>query len=258
MAIERLRSVIAAGAAARRALGAVPAGLARQGVLLAGRVAAAPPDPLPARERYRTLARSYDARTLAGQPYRRKTVERLAAKPGDVVVDVGCGTGLNFAQLEQAIGPSGRIIGIDLSPEMLDEASAQVERHGWSNVQLVQAAAEEAELPTLRADAALLCGVHDVMRSRPALANILRHLRDRGHVVAAGPKWAPWWQPGSLVLNLSTWRVNRDYVTTFEGFDRPWSHLAGLTADLEVEHVYAGGGYIAEGTWRTTLGDPTN
>jgi SAM-dependent methyltransferase len=117
-------------------------------------------------------------------------------------------------------------------------------------VRLVQAAAENAELPTISADAALLCGVHDVMRSRPALANVLRHLRDRGRVVAAGPKWAPWWQPGSVALNLSTWSVNRDYVTTFEGFDRPWSHLAGVVADLEVEAVYAGGGYIAAGTWR--------
>jgi len=250
MTNERLRSVIAAGAAARRALGSVPGGLARRGVPIAGRVAAAAPDPLLARERYRTLAQSYDVRTLAGEPYRRKTVERLAAKPGDVVVDVGCGTGLNFAQLEEAIGPTGRLIGIDLSPEMLDAARAQVQRHGWSNVQLVQAAAENAELPTLSADAALLCGVHDVMRSRPALANVLRHLRDRGRVVAAGPKWAPWWQPGSVALNLSTWSVNRDYVTTFEGFDRPWSHLAGVVADLEVEAVYAGGGYIAAGTWR--------
>lgn len=258
MASERLRSFIAAGAPARRADGIVPAGLARQGVPLAGRVAAAAPDPRLARERYRTLARSYDVRTVAGEPYRRKTVERLAAKPGEVVVEVGCGSGLNFAQVEHGIGPSGRIIGIDLSPEMLDAASAQVERHGWSNVQLIQAAAEEAELPPLRADAALLCGVHDVMRSRPALANILRHLRDRGRVVAAGPKWAPWWLPGSVVLNLSTWSVNRAYVTTFEGFDQPWSHLASLIADLEVEQVYAGGGYIAEGTWRPTLGDPSN
>jgi ubiquinone/menaquinone biosynthesis C-methylase UbiE len=239
---ERLRSVIAARAAARRALDALPGGLAR--------VATAAPDPLLARERYRGLAEVYDIRTAAGQPYRRRTVERLAARPGEVVVDVGCGTGLNFAQLEGAIGPRGRLIGIDLSPEMLAEARARIRRHGWSNVELVESAAEHAELPGRHPDAVLICGVHDVMRSPPGLRNVLRQIRDRGRVVAAGPKWAPGWRPDAVALNLSTWSINRPYVTTFEGFDEPWSHLAGLVADLEVEVVYAGGGYIAAGTWR--------
>lgn len=254
MAGERLRSVIAAGEAARRALGAVPGELARRGLPLAARVAAVAPDPLLVRERYRTLAQAYDIRTTAGQPYRRRTVERLAARPGEVVVDVGCGTGLNFAQLEADIGPKGRLVGIDVSPEMLAEARARIERHGWSNVELVESAAEDAELAALCADAVLICGVHDVMRSPPALANVLRYLRDGGRVVAAGPKWVPWWRPDAVAMNLSTWSVNRAYVTTFEGFDRPWSHLAALIPDLEVEVVYGGGGYIVAGTWRRGAG----
>jgi SAM-dependent methyltransferase len=249
MAGERLSTVIAAGGAARRALGSVPGEVARRGVPLAARVAAAAPDPLRARERYAALAQAYDVRTAAGQPYRRRAVERVAARPGEVIIDVGCGTGLNFAQLQAAIGPTGRLIGIDLSPEMLAEARARIERHGWSNVQLVESAAEHAQLSRRHADAVLICGVHDVMRSPPALVNVLRHLRDRGRVVAAGPKWAPWWRPDAVPLNLSTWSVNRPYVTTFEGFDEPWSRLAALVPALEVEAVYAGGGYIAAGTW---------
>jgi hypothetical protein len=42
--------------------------------------------------------------------------------------------------------------------------------------------------------------------------------------------------------------MNRDYVTTFEGFDRPWSHLVLSVPDLHVEDVYFGGGYVAWGT----------
>lgn len=253
---ERVRSAMAAGAAAARALGGVPGGLARRGVPFAGRVASAAPHPRLAVERYRTVACAYDVRTTAGDVYRSKTVQRLAPRPGDVVLDVGCGTGLNFARLEDAVGPIGTLAGIDLSPEMLDEARARVDRHGLHNVLLIQAAAESPEIPARTADAALLfCGVHDVMRSPAAPANVLHQVRDRGRVVAAGAKWAPWWQPGSAALNLSTWTVNRHYVTTFEGFDRPWTHLAGLVADLEVEEVYAGGGYIASGTWRSVAGD---
>jgi hypothetical protein len=114
-------------------------------------------------------------------------------------------------------------------------------------VTLVQASAEEADMP-LGADAALMCGTHDILRSERALANVLRHVRPGGRVVAGGAKWALWWRPGSLALNAWTWQVNRPYVTTFEGFDRPWSLLEDLVDDLAVEEVLMGGGYVAAGS----------
>lgn len=46
--------------------------------------------------------------------YRRAAVARLALRPGDTVVEVGCGTGLNFSLLERAVGTCGTIIGVDL------------------------------------------------------------------------------------------------------------------------------------------------
>jgi SAM-dependent methyltransferase len=75
------------------------------------------------------------------------------------VLDIGCGTGLNFAALEDQIGPGGRVIGIDLSPEMLAEAHARTERHDWANVTLIESAIEDAAIP-VAADPALLCGVN--------------------------------------------------------------------------------------------------
>jgi ubiquinone/menaquinone biosynthesis C-methylase UbiE len=240
-------SMTALGATVRRAISAAPKEVARHGSPLIDRlVATGGPDRLHALEQYRQLARSYDTRTSAGAPYRRRTVERLAPAPGEVIVDVGCGTGLNFAAVQEGIGPDGRLIGIDLCPEMLERAQARVEDCGWQNVQLVQAAADEAQVSEL-ADAVLLCGIHDVMRSPAALANILRQLRAGGRIVSGGARWAPWWRPGSVALNLSTLAMNRGYVTTVEGFERPWSHLADLVGDLQVEDVYFGGGYIAWG-----------
>jgi SAM-dependent methyltransferase len=251
MAIVSLERAMGAGAAAGRAVAGVPRGLARRGAPLVGRLAGVAgvggPDSRLARDRYRELAAGYDVRTATGDPYRRQTVDRLAPMPGEVILDVGCGTGLNFAAIEEGIGPRGRLIGIELCPEMLALARDRVERSGWHNVSLVPAAAEDAAIPAT-ADAALLCGVHDVMRSPPALANVLAHLREGGRVVAGGPKWAPWWHPGSPALNLSTWAGNRDCVTTFEGFDRPWGDLAALVGDLEVEELCLGAAYIAAGT----------
>jgi hypothetical protein len=47
-----------------------------------------------------------------------------------------------------------------------------------------------------------------------------------------------------------TWQVNRPYVTTFEGFHRPWSVLERLLGDVAVREVMFGGGYIAAATVR--------
>jgi SAM-dependent methyltransferase len=206
----------------------------------------AAPDRARALARYGAMAGSYEVRTASGDMWRRDLVARLAPARGETILDVGCGTGRNFTQIQQRIGPEGRLVGLEQCPEMLAQARARVERQGWTNVELVCTGAEEAAVP-VRADAVLLCAVHDVMRSPAALANVLVHLRAGARVVAGGPKWAAWRQPGGVSLNLSTWRLNRDCVTTFEGFREPWSRLAELLPDLRVEDVYLGAGYIASG-----------
>jgi hypothetical protein len=76
---------------------------------------------------------------------------------------------------------------------------------------------------------------------------VLEHLRPQARIVAGGPKWGPWRGYSGLSMNYRTWRMNRDCVTTFEGFSRPWSHLQPLVDNLVVDDVFHGGGYIALG-----------
>jgi ubiquinone/menaquinone biosynthesis C-methylase UbiE len=205
------------------------------------------PDPTAAWHLYRLHAPTYELMTAAAAPWRERAADALALEPGDAVIDVGCGSGLNLPYIEARVGPGGRVVGVDLSEHMLARARQRVSRAGWSNVLLVEATAEEAVLPA-GVDAVLLCAAHDVMRSPRALANVVGRLRPGGRVVAAGCKWAPWSTPQGAPLNLAMWLANSPFITTFEGFGEPWSLLAELVPELRVECVAGGCGYIARGT----------
>jgi demethylmenaquinone methyltransferase/2-methoxy-6-polyprenyl-1,4-benzoquinol methylase len=79
--------------------------------------------------------------------WRCMAVDALSLRPGDTVIEVGCGTGLNFALLERAVGNEGKIIGLDISEAMLDRARKRVRAAGWGNVELVCAAASDFSFP---------------------------------------------------------------------------------------------------------------
>jgi len=130
-------------------------------------------------ETYRKKAKHYDLTSrfypVPGYPQRAQrlqAVRALGLRPGATVVDVACGTGLNFLLLEQAIGPNGRIVGVDLTDAMLGQARQRIETNGWRNVSLVQADAAEFDFPT-KVDAIL---------STYALS----HVPDCGDVIAHG------------------------------------------------------------------------
>jgi len=204
------------------------------------------PDISLSREQYRRRAWSYNYVGRWSEPIRRLTVQRLRLQRGDVVLDVGCGTGLSFPFLERKIGPEGRIIGVDPSLDMLAQARDRAERNGWQNVVLIESAAEDALIPEL-VDALLFHFTHDVMRSSQALENVFRQAKPGARVAAAGMKWAPLW---ALPANPVIWFLSRNYVTTFEGFRAPWSHLERLVPDLRVAQLLVGAVYIAWGVFQ--------
>ena len=103
---------------------------------------------------YRKRARRYDWTTLLlyligfrHWTYRKRAVEALCLLKGDTVVDLGCGTGLNFSLLQEQIGPEGKIIGVDLTDAMPVAANHRVLTYGWSNVELVQSDAARYDFP---------------------------------------------------------------------------------------------------------------
>ncbi len=184
----------------------------------------------------------YDARTGSFAQYRRAVVDLLPLRPGDVVLDVGCGTGLCFPLLQERIGPTGRLVGVDAAAPMLDLAAARVADAGWDNVDLLASPVAEAALPA--ADHALFCAVHDVLQSPAALDAVLAAVRPGGTVAAGGGKWAPPW---AFAVNAGVLALHAPYVTDFAGFDRPWARLAERVPDLVVRETAMGAGFTAVG-----------
>ena len=199
------------------------------------------PDRAQALAQYRQRADRYDLELALLEPIRRSAVSRLALQPGDVVLDVGCGTGLSLALLRDAVGAKGRIIGMDQSPEMIAKARERVAQNRWRNVTLLCSPIESAKIPR-QADAALLHFTHDVLRQPDAIANLIHHLKPGARVVASGLKWS--W---AIPANLLVWSAARHSVTTLEGLDKPWSLLAARIGPLDVETLLLDTVYIASG-----------
>lgn len=201
-------------------------------------------------ELYRRMAPKYDRRG-AKWPFdglRRRAVGLLRLSPGETVLDVGCGTGLAFPLLEEAIGLGGRIIAIDQSEDMLARAQDRVGANGWTNVTIIHSPIEEAPIPE-PADAALFAFSHDIARSAAAVENVVRHLKPGARVAVVGVTWGPWW---ALPFNLIQWLTMRRGATTYEGLDRPWSNFAkaipGLQVSKPVVRLQYGSYYFAWGS----------
>ena len=109
-------------------------------------------------------------------------MQALGLRAGDTVVNVACGTGLNFPMLEKAIGPGGRIIGVDLTDAMLARAQHRIEANGWSNVSLVQSDTAGFDFPA-EVDAILSTYA---LSQVPECAAVIAH----GATALRGGRWA--------------------------------------------------------------------
>jgi arsenite methyltransferase len=197
--------------------------------------------------KYRAHAAGYDASARRTMPLRLRTIERLQLRPGDVVIDVGAGTGLSYGPLLERVGEAGRVLACEQSPEMHAQARERVEREGWgARVWHACVAAEDVRFPQT-ADAVLFNYVHDVTRSAAAVANLLAQVKPGGRVALAGMKFFGWW---AGPLNLIAWLKNRPYNARPADLWTPWDRIEPHCASFERVATQAGMGYIAWGRLR--------
>lgn len=201
---------------------------------------------------YRKRARHYDLTAnsyyLLGfreWAYRKRAIAALGLRPGDTVVEIGCGTGLNFGLLEERIGPEGRLIGVDLTDAMLAGARTRIKASGWRNIELVESPAASFRFPpevdgilstfalTLEPDfdrvveegaKALKPGRRWVILDLKLPSNWLRHLTP------------------ALIALVRPFAVSAEVAKR-----RPWESLQRHLKHVTMQELYFGVAYIAVG-----------
>jgi ubiquinone/menaquinone biosynthesis C-methylase UbiE len=204
------------------------------------------------RDLYRKRAGQYDlsanAYYLMGfreAKYRKMAVSRLQLAPGDTVAEIGCGTGLNFPYLLDAVGQSGRLIGIDLTDAMLTKAKERVRHNGWQNIELVQADAAAYEFPSGIDGAISTFALTLVPEYDEIIKRVSRALRRGGRLVVADfkkPEHWPMWLIEMGVFLTKPFGVSLDLAER-----RPWQVMQKHFSSVETTHVYGGFVYIATG-----------
>ena len=107
-------------------------------------------------------------------------------QPGEDVLDVGSGAGMDTLVAAQMVGPSGSVTGIDMTPEMVAKARGSVTEMGLDNVTIVEGSAEQLPFEGASFDVVISNGVIDLIPDKDAVfSEITRVLRPGGRIQLA-------------------------------------------------------------------------
>lgn len=209
------------------------------------------PDRQRALTNYRHLANNYDSTCTRIEVLRRDAVRALGLQAGQTVFDIACGTGSSLLLLAEAVGASGHVVGVELSPEMAAQACRRAAAGSNAAVVQVECCAVEDFQPTVQADAVLLSYTHDVLQSPAAIERLLAFKKPNARFVLLGMKTLPWlW--GWPVNAFNLYRARR-YLTTYANIGRPWAALEARGAKIEIiQTALWGSAYIATATFNTS------
>jgi len=176
---------------------------------------------------------------------RKRAVEWIGLRPGGRVLEIGCGTGPNLRFLREAVGPGGRVYGVDISAGMLTHARALCARHGWTNVSLTQGDAIDHVAPEPLDGALFSLSYNTMPHHRSVLARTLEQVRPGGRIVVMDAKLPPG-VAGKIILPFSIWLMKRTVLGN--PYVKPWEHLACATVDFAMQERLFGSYYICRGT----------
>jgi S-adenosylmethionine-diacylgycerolhomoserine-N-methlytransferase len=154
---------------------------------------------------YSVQSHFYDCTRWAFLYGRKRLIETLDIRPGERVVEIGCGTGANFSAIQAGLRNTGELIGIDCSGPMLRKAEHRAQENGCKNVRLLDVEYGKETVTRGQADVVLfsysLSMVEDWQR---ALSCALSELRPEGRVGVLDfckPVHSSNWFTGWLAMN---------------------------------------------------------
>lgn len=201
------------------------------------------------RELYSRRARYYDFSAnlyyfvgFRENAYRKNAVKLLNLQPGDTVVEIGCGTGLNFQYFQEQIGPTGRIIGVDLTPDMLSAARKRCKKHNWSNVELIEQNAALFEFPKNVGGIISTFALTLMPEYKLIIEKAAGSLSPEKNMVLLDIKLPDW---PKLLIELAVLLLRPFGVSLDLGQRHPWEDMQQTFGNLRMYEIYLGGVYIA-------------
>jgi len=193
------------------------------------------------RKTFTDWAPIYDATHSWPLPLRREARLALGVQRGDRILDLACGTGLNFAHLRELVGKEGYVLGVDVTPAMLDIARQRIARRGWKNVEVREADAARLPFPDASFDKAIctfaLSIIPDYVR---AIDEVKRVLVPGGRFVALEMRSGGHALPG--------WLQSLPHICAVDMSHQTLDELQRVFADVQVHKYWMGFFFIAAAT----------
>ena len=195
-------------------------------------------------DRIATLIPFFEWLLFLPRDFRKDAVAHLGLTRGDTVLEIGCGTGRNFRYLRNAVGPTGRVYGVDLSPGMLSKARALCAANRWDNIELCECDAADYAAPTPLDGVLFGLSYNTMPHHRAVLRKAWQQLRPGGHLVIMDAKVPPgrW---GRAVLPFSLWLMKHTLLGN--PLIEPWKELAGIARHFDMSECLFGSYYVCRG-----------
>ena len=165
-------------------------------------------------------------------------LEQLKVQPGMTVCDMGCGDGYYTIELARRVGPTGKVIAVDIQPEMLQELSRRCEQNNLKNVDMILGLPHDPKLPEGKLDLILMVDVyHEFSNPIEMLESMRNSLKKDGRIALVEFRGEDPQVPIKPEHKMTKKQILKEYEANafrlVDQYDRlPWQHLMFLGPDV--------------------------
>jgi ubiquinone/menaquinone biosynthesis C-methylase UbiE len=164
-------------------------------------------------------------------------VGQLALEPGMVVCDMGCGNGFYSLILSEKVGPTGKVLAVDIQPQMLQMLSRRAAEAKRDNIDMILGTVTDPKLPTNEVDLILMVDVyHEFSHPQAMLAAIRKSLKPDGRIALVEFREEDPSVPIKPEHKMSKRQIVKEYAANgfkvgseYDGL--PWQHLMFMVRD---------------------------